>query len=80
MSKENNWAWWAGSNEEEFNLAGPCATREDAIAEAYGDTEPGDAIFLVEAISADEEEKCPYTGLIPFTASRNHSHVIRKED
>ncbi|MDQ7775288.1 MAG: hypothetical protein Q4615_04895 [Paracoccus aminovorans] len=30
------WEWWAGQNEEYFTI-GPCATREEAIAEAVSD-------------------------------------------
>lgn len=73
-----DWAWWAGANEEEFTLAGPCRTREQAIDEAYGETEPGDAICLIEAIDSGEFDEA--MGLYPFLATRNASHVIRGED
>ncbi|MES3155016.1 hypothetical protein [Sphingomonas faeni] len=72
------WAWWAGRDCEEFTLAGPCLTREDAIDEAYGSTDPGDTIYLVEAIADDEVDEM--TGMYPFVAQRNSSHVIRDED
>jgi hypothetical protein len=72
------WAWYAGRDEEEFTLAGPCPTREQAIDHAYGDTEPGDVIFLVEAIASEEVDT--FTDLYPFLFQRNASHVIRDED
>jgi hypothetical protein len=71
------WTWWAGRYDDEYRLAGPCATREEAISIAYGDTEPGDTIFLVEAkVGAfDEVEE-----LHEFTRTRNRSSVVRKTD
>lgn len=72
------WSWWAGRNEEEFTLAGPCRTREQAIDEARGETEPGEMIFLVEAIVSDEIDT--FTDLYPFLEQRNASQVIREED
>ena len=35
-SKQNHWGWWYGRNEES-PMAGPFATRQDAINEAVGD-------------------------------------------
>jgi len=75
---DGKWFWWAGPNEEEFTLAGPCRTREGAIDDAYGGTEPGDVIHLVEAIADDEVDDC--TGLYPFIQQRNLSVVTRGED
>ncbi|TZG25631.1 hypothetical protein [Sphingomonas montanisoli] len=76
----SRWAWWAGRDEEEYRLAGPCPTRGHAINEAYGDTEPGDIIYLVEAITAPEEERDHDSGIIPFVKMRKRSHVIRKKE
>lgn len=33
MSDEQEWGWWASSNEEDYTI-GPCDTRDQAIAEA----------------------------------------------
>jgi len=74
---DEQWFWWAGRDEEEYRLAGPCKTREQAICEAYGDTEPGDTIFLIEGRSGEYDE---YSDLYPFIATRNRSSVIREED
>lgn len=71
------WRWWAGLDEEEYRLAGPCRSRKDAIAEAYGDTEPGDTIHLVEAVVGEWDE---HDGLYEFTHTRNRSSVIRGHD
>jgi hypothetical protein len=74
---QDQWFWWAGYNEEEYRLAGPCRSREAAISEAYGDTCPGDTIFLIEAKAEEFDDG---EGLFPFTETRNRSHVIREED
>lgn len=71
------WQWWAGRDEDCYNLAGMCATREEAINIAYGDTDPGDHIYLIEAV-AGEWNECE--GYFEFTHSRNRSSVIREED
>ncbi|RWR30507.1 hypothetical protein D2T29_12615 [Sinirhodobacter populi] len=34
---EAGWQWWAGRTEDGMMTIGPCATREDAIAEAIAD-------------------------------------------
>lgn len=39
QSTSENWQWWAGDNDEHYSV-GPCATREEAIAEAV-DTDVG---------------------------------------
>jgi hypothetical protein len=73
----DGWAWWAGRDEEEYRLAGPCRTREQAINEAYGSTEPGDRIFLIEARVGEFND---FDDLYEFTHTRNRSSVIREED
>lgn len=74
---EEQWFWWAGRDEDEYRLAGPCKTREGAIEEAYGETEPGDRIFLIEARVGEWDE---WEGLYEFTHTRNRSSVIREKD
>lgn len=71
------WRWWAGDNEETYQLAGPCMTRAQAIDEAYGGTEPGDRIYLVEAIAEEEDDG---EGIYPFIETRKRSSVVRKKD
>lgn len=73
----DQWRWWAGRDEEEYRLAGPCKTREEAIGMAYGNTEPGDRIFLVEAQVGEWDEG---EGLYKFTHTRKRSSVVRKKD
>ncbi len=73
----DRWRWWAGDNEEEYRLAGPCLTRSTAIDEAYGDTEPGDRIYLVEAVAETEDDG---EGLYAFIKTRKRSSVVRKHD
>lgn len=70
------WRWWAGRDEEEYRLAGPCSTREAAIAIAYGDTEPGDTIHLIEAVVGEYDEG---ENLYEFTHTRNRSQIVREE-
>ena len=72
-----DWKWWAGTNEEEYRLSGPCETRESAIDEAYGSTEPGDVIYLIEATAEDVDNG---DGLFEFIETRNRSHVVRGID
>lgn len=74
---EEGWKWWAGENEEEYDLAGPCDTREEAISVAYGSTEPGDYIFLIEAKFESEPD---WYGRYDFIATRNRSNIKRKRD
>lgn len=74
---ELNWQWWAGSNDEEYRLAGPCKTKEIAIDEAYGCTDPGDTIHLIEAVTGEYDE---YEDLYEFSHTRNRESVIRTED
>lgn len=40
------WAWWAG-RDEEWLTVGPCATRDDAVAEAISDIGEGEGDFVV---------------------------------
>ncbi len=77
VTDADRWRWWAGDNEEEYRLAGPCRTRASAIDEAYGDTEPGDRIYLIEAVAETEDDG---EGLYAFIETRNRSSVIRKKD
>jgi len=72
-----NWQWWAGTNEEEYRLAGPCSSKDEAICDAYGSTEPGDKIFLVEAVAGEYNE---YEDLHMFSAMRNQEIIVRAED
>ena len=69
------WRWWAGANEEEYRLAGPCLTREEALAIAGGEARHRDAIYLIEAITASGEEG---DRLHPFIETRNESSVVWK--
>jgi len=78
-SFEIPWRWWAGRNEDEYTLAGPCLTREAAISEAYGDTEPGDTIYIVEAREGEREPGLEGE-LIDFAETRNYSCEVRKDD
>jgi hypothetical protein len=77
MADDNPWRWWAGSSEDEYRLSGPCCTREEAIDAAYGDTEPGDVIYVIEAVASDFDDG---EGLFEFICFRNQSHVIREAD
>lgn len=78
MKIEKTWSWFAGKQEDDYSLAGPCETKEMAIAEAYGDVLPGDRIYLIEAlvISQDETED----GGVTIEESRNAHSIIRLED
>lgn len=42
--------WYAGDNEEVYHY-GPHDTREAALDDAFGNSEPGDTIHVIEAVS-----------------------------
>lgn len=69
-ARDTGWAWWAGGRvREDFDLAGPCASRDEAISEAHGsDWYPGDRFFVEEAIVANKQNEY---GLYHVFARRN---------
>jgi hypothetical protein len=57
--------WWAGDNEEVYRY-GPHKSRQAALDDASGNMEPGQAAFVIEAI----------TGALNFDARRVIEHLL----
>lgn len=78
QSVEKNWFWFAGKNEDDYSLAGPCETKEQAIKEAYGDVLPGQRIFLIEGEVVSQDGNSGQS--IIFEETRNSHSIIRMHD
>ena len=66
------WRWWAGHpGEHTYDLAGDCATREDAIREAVRELSPGERFQIIEARSS-EDVRHEGSDCVPFLRTRNH--------
>jgi hypothetical protein len=66
------WSWWAGDPDEDaYDLACDCPTREAAIREALRMVAPGGQFQVIEARSSEAAEH-EGSDLVPFLRTRNH--------
>ena len=72
-AKLGEWRWYLGSSEDDDEMM-DCGTRESAISDGQGQSEGGEAFYIVEARMRVADEKAMARGDIdtaPFVETRD---------
>lgn len=77
MSK---WEWWTGTensvDDDSTYDIGCFRTRDEAFRAGIRDTDPGEAFYIIEARTSDDEDDRDEDDRMPFIEARNQERIV----